>query len=60
MYRYFAFSEYCRIIFIKILLNFKKKYKFDCIVISGKLDLKYFNHKILLQYLNKNISQKVF
>ena len=61
MYRYFAFSEYCRIIFIKKnIIKFQKKHKFDSIVILGKLDLKYFNQKILLQYLKESISQKVF
>ena len=61
IYRYFAFSEYCRIIFFKkSIIKFHKKHKFDSVVLLGNVDLKYFNHKLLLRYLNKNISQKVF
>lgn len=60
MFRYFAFSEYCRIIFIKkCIIKFLKKEKIDQLIILGNIDLKYFNIKLLLRYLSKNITQEI-
>ena len=60
MFRYFAFSEYCRIIFIKkCIIKFLKKEKIDQLIILGNIDLKYFNINLLLKYLSKNITQEI-